>query len=201
MSLSTVIALKLRSVASLRMVCSSGAATAQSVKTKPSIVARLGAIMPDPLTMPWMVTRTPSTIALAVAPLAKVSVVPIAAVAAAKPALPSAAWAAATTPVALSRGKGTPMTPVEATNTSSARQPIAAATVSTWARLASRPAEPVKAFELPALTIRAREVPPGSAARHHSTSGEGHLDRVSTPATVVPTANSASKTSARVQFL
>ncbi len=81
-----------------------------------------GAIMPDPLTIPATWTAVPPTIALAVEPLAKVSVVQIVSAAASheQGGAVSAAW----TPVrALSFGKGTPMTPVELTKTSFCAQP------------------------------------------------------------------------------
>src|SRR3546814_1868464 len=81
-----------------------------------------GAIMPDPLTMPVSVTARPSTIAVVTAVLMKVSVVMIAAAASFQPQ--GAAVKAASSPAcALSIGSGTPITPVEATNTSEGLQP------------------------------------------------------------------------------
>ena len=149
-----------------------------------------GAIMPEPLMMPTRVTVRPSMIAVVVAPLAKVSVVPI--VSAASRQLAVGAWSTESMPAsALSIGNGTPITPVEATNTSDGAQPVAPATLAAIASTAARPRLPVKAFELPALTTSARAVPSVNAARHHSTSGEGHLLLVVTPATVVPASNAA----------
>ena len=55
-SLSTVIALKLRCTALASSACSAGAAIGASVNTKESIVAMSGAIMPAPLAMPLMST-------------------------------------------------------------------------------------------------------------------------------------------------
>ena len=76
-----------------------------------------GAIMPLPFTMPTSSTRVSPIIALAVAPLANVSVVPI--VSAASFQLHCGASSAAAIPArALSFGSGTPITPVEETNTS-----------------------------------------------------------------------------------
>ena len=49
---STVIALKVSSTAARSARCSSAGATAASVVTKPSIVAIIGSIMPEPLAMP-----------------------------------------------------------------------------------------------------------------------------------------------------
>ena len=46
-----------------------------SVNRKASMVAILGAIMPEPLAMPAMVTRAPSIVACRQAPFGKVSVV------------------------------------------------------------------------------------------------------------------------------
>ncbi len=145
--------------------CRKAGATAASVKMNPSIVAMSGAIMPEPLMMPVSVMRVCPIIAAVVAAFAKVSVVPMALVAAQKLPLPSAAWAAATPDTALSCGKGTPMTPVEAANTSSAAQPSSAAAALVCAAAASRPDSPVKALELPALTTSPRARPPGNRVR------------------------------------
>jgi hypothetical protein len=73
---------KLASLARASAACKKSGATAASVKMKPSIVAMSGAIIPDPLMMPVIVTRTSPIIAAVVAALAKVSVVPMARVAA-----------------------------------------------------------------------------------------------------------------------
>src|SRR5436190_21094634 len=67
--------------------------------------------------------------------------------------------------------------------------------------VASRPVLPVKALALPELTTSARAVPRLSRARHQSTGADGHLERVSTPATVVPLSNRASSTSVRLAYL
>ena len=78
--------------------------------------------MPDPLMMAENVTVLPPMMAVAVAPLAKVSVVPI--VLAASSHVQGAAVRALLTPsLALSLGRGTPITPVEETNTCSRAQP------------------------------------------------------------------------------
>ena len=53
-------------------------------------------------------------------------------------------------------GKGSPITPVEAMNTSCARQPTTPAADSATSRTASWPALPVKALALPLLTTRTR---------------------------------------------
>ncbi len=76
-----------------------------------------GAIMPLPLMMAESVTVVSPITACAVAPLGKVSVVPM--VAAASSHEHSSASSAAAIPArALSFGRGTPITPVEETNTS-----------------------------------------------------------------------------------
>ena len=77
-SLSTVTQLKLLSVPFFSNVCSTGAAMGASVKTKESIVAMSGAIMPAPLAIPLIVTSTPPMVAVRVATFGKVSVVMIA---------------------------------------------------------------------------------------------------------------------------
>ena len=81
-----------------------------------------GAIIPEPLTIPATCTVRSPTIALALEPLAKVSVVPMVSAAACHEQ--GCEVSAAATPArALSLGKGTPMTPVELTNTSLCAQP------------------------------------------------------------------------------
>ncbi len=77
-SLSIVTQLKLLSAPFFRSACSTGAAIGASVKTKDSMVAMSGAIMPAPLAMPLIVTATPPIFAVRVATLGKVSVVMIA---------------------------------------------------------------------------------------------------------------------------
>ena len=76
---------KLAALAAVSARCRNSGSTAASVKMKPSMVAMSGAIMPDPLITPTSVTVRPSTIARAVAPLGKVSVVPIPSAAACQP--------------------------------------------------------------------------------------------------------------------
>jgi hypothetical protein len=62
---------------------------------------------------------------------------------------------------------------------------------------ASRPRLPVKALALPELTTSALAMPCSSLERHHSTGADAVFDLVSTPATVVPGSNSASRRSVR----
>ena len=102
------------------------------------MVAISGAIMPLPLMMALSVTLTPPTIAVATAPLANVSVVPM--VFAASSHEQGCASSAASIPArAFSLGSGTPITPVEETNTCSGGQPRCAETCAMIASTASRP--------------------------------------------------------------
>ena len=133
------------------------------------MVAISGAIMPEPLQMPLMVTGTPSIFAVRVAAFTKVSVVMIAVAAAAQ----RSAWRSATTASRLlvirSSGSGSPMTPVEATKISFAEAPSFAAVAFTVRSTEALPSLPVKALALPALmTIAARLAAPeiGAAAIH-----------------------------------
>jgi hypothetical protein len=97
-----------------------------------------GAIIPDPLTIPATWTVVSPTIALAPAPLGKVSVVQMVS-AAASHEQGSAVSAASTPARALSFGSGTPMTPVELTKTSFWSQPRCPATCAMICSTASRP--------------------------------------------------------------
>ncbi len=75
MSPSIVTALNVSTTPSERIFRKAGAAIGASVKTKDSIVAMSGAIMPAPLAMPLMVTVALPSFAVAVATFGKVSVV------------------------------------------------------------------------------------------------------------------------------
>ena len=101
------------------------------------------------------------------------------------------------TPPNACAGSGSPMTPVEARNTSAILQPAAAAASLAVKAQAARPFLPVKALALPELTTSARARAPLILARHHSTGADGHFERVNTPATLVPSSNTASMTSVR----
>ena len=57
----------------------------------------------------------------------------------------------------------------------------------------ARPAWPVKTLALPALTTRARAMPPARASRHQSIGAPGQRFCVKTPATAVPAARSTSQ--------
>ncbi len=85
------------------------------MKTKASIVAMSGAIMPEPLAMPLIVTGQPSIVALRVASLGKVSVVMIASAAAFQPPGRVAAVSLPRRSTTKPSGSASPITPVEAT--------------------------------------------------------------------------------------
>ena len=165
------------------------------------MVAMSGAIMPAPLAMPLIVTVALPSRAVAVATLGNVSVVMIALAAASHGSGRAATTIASITPSNALALSGSPITPVEARNTSSDRQPIAFAAISAVNLQAARPVLPVKALALPELTTSARGVAPLSLARHHSTGADGHFDRVKTPAAVVPGSSRASSTSVRLAYL
>ena len=196
-SLSTVMALNEASVASASKGCRMAAGRAASVTTKASMVAMSGAIIPEPLAIPAMVTGTPSIWHLAAAPLGKVSVVMIARAAASMPSARKPAARSATRPVIFSTGRRWPITPVEATNTSSGGQSRAAAMATASARTAASPSAPRKTLALPALTITARARPAGRISRHQTTGCPAVVERVNTPATVLPGATSISVRSSR----
>ena len=168
-----------------------------SVKTKESIVAMSGAIMPAPLAMPLIVTSTPPIVALRVASLGKVSVVMMALAASSQPSGRACFASFSSTPSNFVASSGSPMTPVEAMKICRSLAPVAAAAIFAESFTASAPTLPVKALALPELTSSAFALPPLSRARHQSTGAEGHLDFVKTPATVAPSSRMASITSVR----
>ena len=97
------------------------------MKTKASIVAMSGAIMPEPLAMPLMVTRLPSIIGGGGGELG-IGVGGHDRFGGGAPAGRAACFGQARqTRVIFSRGSGSPITPVEAMKTSCARQPTMAA--------------------------------------------------------------------------
>ena len=116
-----------------------------------------GAIMPEPLAMPLILTSIPSILATAVAPFGKVSVVMIARAADSHNSGRASRTMSPTSAVNFSTGSGSPITPVEASSTSSAAQPRASATDSTESPTARGRAFPVNAFAFPELTRTAPE--------------------------------------------
>jgi hypothetical protein len=171
------------------------------VKMNDSMVAMSGAIMPAPLAMPLTVTSRPFVTARRVATFGKVSVVMIARAASRK--RPGSALAAIF-PRWAAKGagsSGSPITPVEARNTSSGRQPTAAAAASALRRTASRPFIPVKALALPELTTSARARPAAMCARSQSTGADAHREVVKTPATEAAGSKRTSRRSVRPRYL
>src|SRR6478752_6430543 len=200
---SMVTALNVSSTLSLSSACSAPDAIGASVNTNASMVAMSGAIIPAPLAMPLIVTFALPSFTVAVATFGKVSVVMMAFAAAIHS--PGAACSASepSTPLNLVASNGSPITPVEARNTSPALQPTALAAIDAVSAVAWRPVLPVNALALPEFTTSARanpgleDLPPFSLARHHSTGADGHFDLVKTPATAVPLSITASITSVR----
>ena len=196
-SLSTVMALNEPCTDFDSMACSAGAAIGASVKTKESMVAMSGAIMPAPLAMPEMRTRTPPISASAVATLGNVSVVMMARAASSQFSPEASFTSVSSTPSNLVASSGSPMTPVEAMKISLSFAPVALDAILAASFTASAPILPVKALALPELTSSARAFPDFSLARHQSTGADGHFDLVKTPATCAPLSSSASMTSVR----
>ena len=161
------------------------------------MVAMSGAIMPEPLRKPLMVTVRSPILAWRVASLGKVSVVMIDAAADDQWSSRAPLISAGTTAAIFSHSSGWPITPVEAMKTSLRGQPSAWATARVLSSTALSPSLPVKALALPALTMIARTLPRARFLRHQSTGAEQVLERVSTPAMVAPAGTSASMTSSR----
>ena len=194
---STVIELNERFAACRSSRSRTGAGRSASVKTKASMVAMSGAIMPDPLAMPPMTTGVSPIRAVAPAPFAKVSVVRIASAAGSQASSVSDAARPGIASVMRSIFGRTPMTPVEAIAMSRARRRSAAAAALAVVATHSAPEGPVKALALPALTTSAEARPCSSIARVQRTGGAAVFERVVTPATVVPRARSTSSRSTR----
>ena len=161
------------------------------------MVAMSGAIMPAPLAMPLIVTLALPSLTVAVATFGKVSVVMIALAAVIHSPGTTCSASVPSTPSNLLASSGSPITPVEAKNTSLGLQPTALAAIAAVSVVACRPVLPVNALALPEFTTSARACPRPSLARHHSTGADGHFDLVKTPATVVPLSMTASNTSVR----
>ena len=192
-----VTALKVSSTPLLSSDCSTADDSGASVNTKDSMVAISGMIMPAPLAMPLMVTLALPSFTVAVATFGKVSVVMIAFAAPIQWSGVAASASVASTPSNLVASSGSPITPVEARNTSPVVQPTAFAAVCAVSAVDCLPVLPVNALALPEFTTSARACPRPSLARHHSTGADGHFDLVKTPATVVPLSMTASSTSVR----
>src|SRR6202171_142235 len=202
-SLSMVRALKVSSTPLLSSDCSTPEDSGASVNTNDSMVAMSGMIMPAPLAMPLMVTLALPSLMVLVATFGEVSVVMMALAEFVQSPGDALSESVANTPSNLVASSGSPITPVEARNTSLALQPTALAAIEAVSAVDCRPVLPVKALALPEFTTSARANPPledpplASLARHHSTGADGHFDLVKTPATAVPLSMTASSTSVR----
>ena len=135
-----------------------------SVVTMAIMVAMFGMIMPEPFDMPPTVNVTPSKPSSSPEKLTAysfgcVSVVMIARAAEAPPSRLASASAWGTPVLKGSRGRCCPMTPVDATSTSSSVQPTASAVMRAISRACSSPGTPVAAFAMPEFTTTARAVP------------------------------------------
>src|SRR5580704_19184011 len=142
-----------------------------------------GPIIPEPLQNPLSRTVAPSIVAVAVAPFGKVSVVMIARAASSQAVAESKGTSFGRAAETRSAGGGSPMTPVEAMNTSFGSQPRRPAAVAAVDSTTCRPARPVNTLALPELTTIARILPPGRHSRHQITGCPGIVDWVNTPAT------------------
>ena len=117
MSPSTVTALKLPATPCLSKSWSTRDEIGASVKTKESIVAMSGAIMPAPFAMPQMVTGAAPIRAMAAAPFGNVSVVMMAFAASCQALGAALAISRSMTVANLVASSGSPITPVDARNT------------------------------------------------------------------------------------
>ena len=153
---STVTALNVSSTPAFSSDCSAECEIGASVNTNESMVAMSGAIMPEPLAMPLMVTVALPSFAVDVATFGKVSVVMIAFAAAIQPSGAAFCASVPSTPSNLLASSGSPITPVEARNTSSGLQPAALAAIDAVSVVACLPVLPVKALALPEFTTSAR---------------------------------------------
>ncbi len=93
------------------------------------------------------------------------------------------ARAAATMPASIfSIGSGCPITPVEATSTSSDLQPTLRAASAVIARASRIPRAPIATFEQPEFATIARATPRRTRSRESATGAPTTVERVNTPA-------------------
>ena len=156
MSPSMEIMLKVSATISLNAPWSNSPSMAASVVIKVSIVAMFGQIMPEPLAIAPIRTSLPPSSIFSPKLLAWVSVVIMAFEASGLPSTDNFPTASLMPAVILSMGRLTPITPVEATNTSSAAQPICSAAIFAVSFAAFIPVSPVQAFAQPAFATMAR---------------------------------------------
>ena len=163
---STLMRLKLLLAVASRAFFSIGAAMAQSVVRKQSMVPMLGWIMPLPLAMPPMRQVLPPMTVSTAASFFTVSVVMMAwAAASLAAAEDSSAACSAGTPSSITEMfRVWPMTPVEDTSTSLASQPMALAAAAHMRAAFSSPWG-AQALALPLLARMARALPSARWAR------------------------------------
>jgi hypothetical protein len=126
---------------------------------KPSIVAMLGSIIPEPFAVPPTRNVPRGVITSTAHSFGNGSVVMIARAISAPVSRASAAAAVRMPGTTRSILRPTPITPVEATSTSSAAQPSAAAVSAVMRTALAMPSSPVQALAHPLLTTTARARP------------------------------------------
>ena len=155
-----------------------------SVMMTHSMVAMFGEIIAAPLQAPLIRTVLPPIVIDCVACLGNVSVVIIARAASRNDSAEDDSLPAATgiPACSVSIGRNRPMTPVEATSTSSGWAPICSATRGHSLCASAIPRSPVAALELPELITMARAVDRGSRSRETLTGAPQTRFVVNTPA-------------------
>ncbi len=197
---STVMQLNDWSAAAFTKCSNTGCATLASVATKPSMVAILGRIMPEPLLMPVSVMVWPLMTTVREAAFGCVSVVMIASAALYQLSLRRLASACGRPALMRSTGSGSKITPVENGRICCGAQSSSCASAAQVALAAARPAAPVPALALPVLTTSARigAWPAPRCALHTCTGAAQKRLAVNTPATVAPGASVITSRSLRL---
>ena len=154
---STLIMLKVFCTSAERAFCSISGEMAQSVVMNTSMVAIFGCIMPLPLAMPPSLHVLPPAVNSTATSLSRVSVVMMAS-ATSSLFLPSAAQSGGMPVLKGSMLMRWPMTPVEATMTSSAAMPSSLASSAQVSSAISMPSA-LQVLALPLLQMTARALP------------------------------------------
>ena len=124
------------------------------------MVASMGSIMPEPLAMPPTAKLPADVWTRTALSFGHGSVVMMACAASTWPGASVTLDAAAMPAVTAAGSSATPITPVDATSTSSTAQPIARAVSPAMTCATSMPASPVQALAQPLLTTMPRARPP-----------------------------------------
>ena len=199
-SRSTLVMLKVSSTTLRKIALNASRDTAASVRTKPSTVAMLGWIIPEPLAIPRILTRSPPRKISREASLRQVSVVRMAD-AAGVGSGPRLATSDGTAVTIFATGRSTPMTPVEHVSTASAGTPSASATAPAMVAFARTPDSPVRQLALPLFAMIARAPSLGSRCSLHSTAAARVLDWVKQPAPTAGTSDRINATSGRFTLM